>query len=84
MHFLRFQHCTIQYIILFLQDKDFGKIAIHRGNVNPIADVFTSMKVYQHYTLDRAYIGDSFFWGTTPNANDVLVFKFVPPITLEK
>jgi len=68
-----------------LKDKDFGKGGLmHRAHVNPNAEVSTTMKIYDHYSLDRAYMGETFFWGLTPLQGDTLSFKFSPPIYIEK
>ena len=69
---------------LFFQDKDFGKPALHRAHINPNAEVSSTLKVYQRFSLDRAYMGETFFWGLIPKAGDVLQFKFQPPILIEK
>jgi len=67
-----------------LKDKDFGKGSMHRPHVNPNAEVSTTMKIYDHYSLDRAYMGETFFWGLTPLQGDTVSFKFSPPIYIEK
>ena len=43
----------------------------------------TSLKIYQKYHLERAYKGETFFWGLTPKQNDFVRFKFTPPIRLK-
>jgi len=50
---------------------------------NPPAVASTSLKPYQKYGLDKAYKGESFFWGLLPQANDWMRFDFEPPIRLE-
>ncbi len=69
---------------LCLQDKDFGRNALLRSHINPHAEVSTSLRIYQHYSIDRAYMGETFFWGTEPKAGDVVQFQFNPPIFIEK
>ena len=34
------------------------------------------IKHYKHYSLERLYRGDTFFWGLVPQANDKVVFTF--------
>jgi len=82
-------HCnliqTCVYVcVCALKDKDFGKGSMHRPHVNPNAEVSTTMKIYDHYSLDRAYMGETFFWGLTPLQGDTVSFKFSPPIYIEK
>ncbi len=72
-------------IILPFQDKDFGKGSpMHRAHINPNAEVSTSIKIYQRYSIDRAYMGETFFWGLLPKPGDLITFKFNPPIKIEK
>ena len=66
------------------QDKDFGKTALHHAHFNPTAEVTTTIKVYQHYSMDRAYLGETFFWGLIPEKGDIISIKLQPPICVEK
>ncbi|CAB1325533.1 unnamed protein product, partial [Coregonus sp. 'balchen'] len=50
-------------------DKDFGKQTLHKGHANPLAEVTTSLKTYQHFTLEKAYLGEDFFWAFTPGTS---------------
>lgn len=67
-----------------LKDKDFGKGVMHRPHLNPNAEVSTSLRVYEQYSLDRAYMGEVFFWGVLPQYGDTITIKFLPPIVVEK
>lgn len=67
-----------------IQDKDFGKAPMHRAHLNPSAEVSTTLKIYQRFSLDRAYMGETHFWAFIPHAGDVVLFKFTPPIKIEK
>lgn len=67
-----------------LKDKDFGKSQLHRPHPdNAPAEVSTSLKIYQKYQVERAYKGETFFWGLTPKQNDFVSFRFTPPIRLK-
>ena len=84
---IKFYECINIVIInricnYFFQDKDFGKGGMVKSHINPNAEVSTTMKVYQRYSIDRAYLGETFFWGTFPKAGDFIQFKFVPPIVI--
>jgi alpha-1,3-mannosylglycoprotein beta-1,4-N-acetylglucosaminyltransferase A/B len=46
--------------------------------------VSSSIKIYQHFSIDRAYLGETFFWGLVPEQGDVVMIKFQPPIRIEK
>ena len=64
-----------------LKDKDFPKNQLHRPHHdNAHAEVSTSLKPYLKHFLERAYKGETFFWGLTPKQNDFVLFKFPPPI----
>lgn len=66
------------------QDKDFGKHALRMEHVNPPAEVSTSLKTYQHFTLEKAYLHEDFFWAFTPSAGDFIRFRFFQPLRLER
>ena len=67
-----------------LKDKDFGKHALRMEHVNPPAEVSTSLKTYQHFTLEKAYLHEYFFWAFTPSAGDFIHFRFFQPLRLER
>lgn len=64
--------------------QDFGKPAMHRAHTeNPPADVSTSLKTYQKYTLDNFYQGNNFFWSLLPQPNDWVLFELHKPVRIE-
>ncbi|ROK80943.1 Alpha-1,3-mannosyl-glycoprotein 4-beta-N-acetylglucosaminyltransferase B [Anabarilius grahami] len=65
-------------------DKDFGKQTLHKGHANPLAEVTTSLKTYQHFTLEKAYLGEDFFWAFTPVAGDFIRIRFFTPVRVER
>ncbi|XP_069747965.1 alpha-1,3-mannosyl-glycoprotein 4-beta-N-acetylglucosaminyltransferase A isoform X4 [Narcine bancroftii] len=77
-------HSSLAGKIQKLTDKDFMKPLLHKMHVNPSAEVTTSLKVYQGHTLDKAYLGEDFFWGITPVAGDFLLFKFDKPLNVDR
>ncbi|CAB3980784.1 alpha-1,3-mannosyl-glyco 4-beta-N-acetylglucosaminyltransferase A-like [Paramuricea clavata] len=66
-----------------LIDKDFKKAPLFQAHLNPKGSAITTINVYQTHTIDRAYTGQSFFWGHTPHKGDVVRFKFEDGILLE-
>lgn len=68
----------------FFQDKDFKKAPLFQAHLNPKASAITTMNVHQSHTIERAYTGQSFFWGHTPHKGDVVRFKFEEDIVLEQ
>ncbi|XP_028401852.1 alpha-1,3-mannosyl-glycoprotein 4-beta-N-acetylglucosaminyltransferase A-like [Dendronephthya gigantea] len=66
-----------------LVDKDFKKAPLFQAHLNPKASVITTINVYQTHTIERAYTGQSFFWGHTPHKGDVVRFKFDEELYLE-
>ncbi|KAM3866919.1 LOW QUALITY PROTEIN: alpha-1,3-mannosyl-glycoprotein 4-beta-N-acetylglucosaminyltransferase B [Diretmus argenteus] len=62
-------------------DKDFEQ-TLHKGHANPLAEVTTSLKTYQHFTLEKAYLGEDFFWAFTPVAGDFIRIRFFTPVAL--
>lgn len=69
---------------MYFQDKQFGKVALFFPHVNPDAIVLSGMKCYKQYSLERAYRGDTFFWGLLPQPGDQLIFKFVHPTVIKR
>ena len=64
------------------QDKQFGKVALFTPHKNPLATVHSPIKAYKQFTIERAYRGDSFFWGLMPEAGDEILFTFDKPTEL--
>ncbi|XP_045679409.1 alpha-1,3-mannosyl-glycoprotein 4-beta-N-acetylglucosaminyltransferase B isoform X1 [Phyllostomus hastatus] len=77
-------HSSLAGKIQKLKDKDFGKQALRKEHVNPPAEVSTSLKTYQHFTLEKAYLREDFFWAFTPAAGDFIRFRFFQPLRLER
>ncbi|XP_050817520.1 alpha-1,3-mannosyl-glycoprotein 4-beta-N-acetylglucosaminyltransferase B isoform X1 [Gopherus flavomarginatus] len=76
-------HSSLAGKIQKLKDKDFGKQALRKEHVNPPAEVSTSLKTYQHFTLEKAYLREDFFWAFTPMAGDFIRFRFFKPLRIE-
>ncbi|GAA6105501.1 alpha-1,3-mannosyl-glycoprotein 4-beta-N-acetylglucosaminyltransferase B isoform X1 [Tachysurus ichikawai] len=77
-------HSSLAGKIQKLKDKDFGKQTVHKGHANPLAEVTTSLKTYQHFTLEKAYLGEDFFWAFTPVAGDFIRIRFFTPVRIER
>ncbi|XP_054886924.1 alpha-1,3-mannosyl-glycoprotein 4-beta-N-acetylglucosaminyltransferase B [Poeciliopsis prolifica] len=77
-------HSSLAGKIQKLKDKDFGKQTLHKGHANPQAEVTTSLKTYQHFTLEKAYAGEDFFWAFTPMAGDFIRIRFFTPVRIER
>ncbi|KAG5675208.1 hypothetical protein PVAND_005132 [Polypedilum vanderplanki] len=68
-----------------LKDRQFGKIpAFYPHKNNPLAQVRTQISSYKSYTLNKAYLGESFFWGLLPQSGDYLEFIFNQPTVIKK
>ncbi|XP_030045247.1 alpha-1,3-mannosyl-glycoprotein 4-beta-N-acetylglucosaminyltransferase B [Microcaecilia unicolor] len=76
-------HSSLEGKIQNLKDKDFGKQVLHKSHLNPPATVTTSLKVYQQYTLEKAYKGMDCFWALSPVAGDYILFSFTKPLQIE-
>ena len=44
----------------------------------------STLKTYQQYSIYRAYVGETFFWATTPEEGDEIVFDFEPAVVIDK
>ncbi|XP_050751935.1 alpha-1,3-mannosyl-glycoprotein 4-beta-N-acetylglucosaminyltransferase-like protein MGAT4D [Gymnogyps californianus] len=67
-----------------LKDKDFGRNVLHKAHNNPPAEVDTSLRIYQQYTLEKIYKGQDCFWASAPVAGDYISFTFLNPLKVEK
>ncbi|XP_038256357.1 alpha-1,3-mannosyl-glycoprotein 4-beta-N-acetylglucosaminyltransferase-like protein MGAT4D isoform X5 [Dermochelys coriacea] len=76
-------HSSLAGKIQNLKDKDFGKNMLHKAHVNPPAKVTTSLRIFQHYTLEKAYEGMDCFWAFSPVAGDYILFTFLQPLKVE-
>lgn len=76
-------HSSLKGKVQKLKDKQFGKIQLFFPHDNPTAIVDTEIKPYKTYTLQRAYRGESYFWGLLPQRGDKLNFNFEPPVVLK-
>lgn len=72
------------YVSLYQQDKDFGKNLLYKAHNNPPAKVYTSLRIYQQYTLEKVYEGQNFLWASAPVAGDYIRFTFLNPLEVEK
>ncbi|XP_061482882.1 alpha-1,3-mannosyl-glycoprotein 4-beta-N-acetylglucosaminyltransferase A isoform X4 [Rhineura floridana] len=77
-------HSSLTGKIQKLTDKDFLKPLLHKIHINPPAEVSTTLKVYQGHALEKAYMGEDFFWAVTPVAGDYILFKFDKPVNVER
>ncbi|XP_069834726.1 alpha-1,3-mannosyl-glycoprotein 4-beta-N-acetylglucosaminyltransferase-like protein MGAT4D [Dendropsophus ebraccatus] len=75
-------HSSLAGKIQNLKDKDFDKKALHKPHPNPPAKLSTSLKVYQQYSLEKAYMGEECFWSFSPVAGDYILFEFEEPLQL--
>ncbi|XP_055916240.1 alpha-1,3-mannosyl-glycoprotein 4-beta-N-acetylglucosaminyltransferase B [Eupeodes corollae] len=67
-----------------LKDKQFGKIPSFYPHHNPPASVKTNIAPYKNFHLNRAYRGESYFWGLLPQPGDLVQFVFSHPISLKR
>ncbi|CAH1129914.1 unnamed protein product [Ceutorhynchus assimilis] len=77
-------HSSLKGKVQKLKDKQFGKVALFFPHSNPEAEITAGIKHYKQYTLKRAYLGETFFWGLLPQPGDQLVFKFLTPIPVKR
>ncbi|KAM4708594.1 alpha-1,3-mannosyl-glycoprotein 4-beta-N-acetylglucosaminyltransferase-like protein MGAT4D isoform 2-T3 [Discoglossus pictus] len=73
-------HSSLAGKIQNLKDKDFDKKVLYKPHLNPPAELSTSLKVYQQYTLQKAYRGEECFWSFSPLAGDYILFTFEAPL----
>ncbi|XP_072520217.1 alpha-1,3-mannosyl-glycoprotein 4-beta-N-acetylglucosaminyltransferase B [Salminus brasiliensis] len=72
-------HSSLPGKIQNLKDKDFGKQVLFKAHSNPDAVLSSSLKDYQGHSLEKAYLGQDFFWGFTPTKGDYILITFTTP-----
>lgn len=77
-------HSSLRGKVQKLKDKQFGKVSLFFPHWNPPAVVDSDIKPYKQYTLQKAYMGESFFWGLLPQPGDTLTFQFHNPIYIKR
>jgi len=75
-------HSSLKGKVQKLKDRQFGRVQLFVPHKNPPASIESPIKHYKHYSLARAYQGDTFFWGLVPQAGDAITISFEPPVTL--
>ncbi|XP_070804793.1 alpha-1,3-mannosyl-glycoprotein 4-beta-N-acetylglucosaminyltransferase-like protein MGAT4D [Pituophis catenifer annectens] len=65
-----------------LRDEDFVKTSLVKKHINPPAKMKTSLKVFQQFTLEKAYNGLEIFWAFAPKAGDYILFNFEEPLKI--
>ncbi|KAH0616001.1 hypothetical protein JD844_026735 [Phrynosoma platyrhinos] len=76
-------HSSLAGKIQYLKDRDFFKNSLFKAHANPPAKVTTSLKVFQHFTLEKAYRGVECFWAFAPVAGDYILFSFQQPLEIK-
>lgn len=78
-------HSSLKGKVQKLKDRQFGHVAMFSPHFdNPPALVDGTIKQYQSYSIDKAYRGETHFWGFSPVAGDVLYFNFTPPLLISR
>ncbi|KAL1131161.1 hypothetical protein AAG570_012398 [Ranatra chinensis] len=77
-------HSSLKGKVQKLKDKQFGKVRLFFPHNNPDAVALSEIKAYKQYTLKRAYMGETFFWGLLPQPGDRLWFKFTTPLMMKR
>lgn len=75
-------HSSLKGKVQKLKDKGFGRVVMFVPHHNPPAIISTVIKHYKAYSINRAYLGETFYWGLVPQAGDNIVFSLTPPVTL--
>ncbi|CAB3365848.1 Hypothetical predicted protein [Cloeon dipterum] len=79
-------HSSLKGKVQKLKDKHYGKLMLfypHTNNPKAVS-VEGGVTSYKHHTLVRAYAGEDYFWGLSPQAGDHISFKYDPPINMSR
>lgn len=75
-------HSSLKGKVQKLKDRQFGRVQLFVPHKNPPASIESPIKHYKHYSITRAYQGETFFWGLVPQAGDKITITFDPPVQL--
>lgn len=75
-------HSSLKGKVQKLKDRQFGRVQLFVPHKNPPATIESPIKHYKHYSITRAYQGETFFWGLVPQAGDKITLTFDPPVQL--
>lgn len=67
-----------------LKDKQFGKVQLYYSHKNPPATFQSSIVPYKLHTVERAYKGETFFWGLLPQQGDTMQVLFNEPLQVKQ
>ncbi|XP_038216612.1 alpha-1,3-mannosyl-glycoprotein 4-beta-N-acetylglucosaminyltransferase A-like isoform X2 [Zerene cesonia] len=68
-----------------VKDPKFGALPNHFGHKNPpLERLFCDIEAHAEHSLERAYNGETFFWGITPKKGSVAEFWFDRPVNLAR
>ncbi|KAJ8877753.1 hypothetical protein PR048_022208 [Dryococelus australis] len=76
-------HSSLKGKVQKLQDKNFGTVPMYYPHSNPQANFSSTIATYKQFSLDRAYKGETFFWGLQPKTGDKVIFTFRSPQRLK-
>ena len=71
-------HSSLKGKVQKLKDKNFGRVSLfksHSGE-NPPAKASSSLHHYKDFSIERAYVGRTYFWGYSPSRGDFILFNF--------
>lgn len=73
-------HSSLKGKVQKLKDKNFGKLNLFKPHTdNPGASASTSLRIYKQFSIERAYKGETYFWGYEPSVSDYVTFNFTDP-----
>jgi len=75
-------HSSLKGKVQKLKDRQFGRVQLFVPHKNPPATIESPIKHYKHYSITRAYQGETFFWGLVPQAGDKITITFDPAVAL--
>ena len=57
--------------------------SLFKAHKNPPATIETNMMHHKNYSIERAYLGENFYWGLVPKESDYITFTLTPPVELD-
>ncbi|XP_053624180.1 alpha-1,3-mannosyl-glycoprotein 4-beta-N-acetylglucosaminyltransferase A-like isoform X2 [Plodia interpunctella] len=68
-----------------IKDSHFGTVPTYYPHSNPPLDsVKTTVQEHSEHTLQRAYEGNTYFWGIKPKKGNTMEFYFAKPTVIER
>ena len=76
-------HSSLEGKVWNKKGKKIDEASLFKAHKNPPATIETTMMHYKDYSIEKAYLGENFYWGLVPKESDYITFTLTPPVELD-